>query len=163
MPLAFLAHGATVITEPFGQHDHDVLVCGGYLFEQGDLLGGHVEGVAVEAFGFRGFRQAQEHEDNVGVLGGFHGFGFEGRVGRFQIEREAGGEVGLDAALGERVEEAGHLGGGDVGGAAAWACANAYSFVFVIFTAPPLPKNKGGTSEPDVPPEMKSHVLQSSA
>lgn len=24
----------------------------------------------------------------------------------------------------------------------------------------PLPKNKGGTSEPDVPPEMKSHVLQ---
>lgn len=37
---------------------------------------------------------------------------------------------------------------------------NAYSFVFVIFTAPPLPKNKGGTSEPDVPPEMKSHVLQ---
>ena len=31
---------------------------GGDLFEQGDLLGGHVEGVAVEAFGFRGFRQA---------------------------------------------------------------------------------------------------------
>ena len=41
-----------------GQHDHDVLVRGGDLFEQGDLLGGHVEGVAVEAFGFRGFRQA---------------------------------------------------------------------------------------------------------
>ena len=45
-------HGAV------GQHDHDVLVRGGDLFEQGDLLGGHVEGVAVEAFGFRGFRQA---------------------------------------------------------------------------------------------------------
>ena len=115
-------HGAV------GQHDHDVLVRGGDLFEQGDLLGGHVEGVAVEAFGFRGFRQAQEHEDNVGVLGGFHGFGFEGRVGRFQIECEAGGEVGLDAALGERVEEAGHLGGGDVGGAAALVARGAGEF-----------------------------------
>lgn len=32
-----------------GQHDHDVLVRGGDLFEQGDLLGGHVEGFAIEA------------------------------------------------------------------------------------------------------------------
>ena len=111
-----------------GQHDHDVLVRGGDLFEQGDLLGGHVEGFAIEALGFRGFRQAQEHEDNVGVLGGFHGLGFEGRVGWFQIEREAGGEVGLDAALGERVEEAGHLGGGDVGGAAALVARGAGEF-----------------------------------
>ena len=52
MPLAFLADGATVTTEPFGEYDHNVLVFGCDGFEQCDLLGRYVEGLTVEAFGF---------------------------------------------------------------------------------------------------------------
>ena len=40
-----------------GQHDHDVLVRGGDLFEQGDLLGGHVEGFAIEALDSKSIRR----------------------------------------------------------------------------------------------------------
>ena len=40
-----------------GEYDHNVLVFGCDGFEQCDLLGRHVEGLTVEAFGFGRFRE----------------------------------------------------------------------------------------------------------
>ena len=103
--------GKLAQTIPFDINDDpstiNVLVFGCDGFEQCDLLGRHVEGLTVEAFGFGRFREPQEHEHHVGALGSFDGFGFECWIGRSEVEGESWGELGIHAAFGEGVKEAG--------------------------------------------------------
>ena len=92
-----------------GQDDDGVGVDVRDAAQQVGLLGRQVEVGAVEAFGFGFFGQAEEDDGDVVAAGGFDGFGFERGVGGREVEGVAGGEVGVDAACGEGVEEGGSL------------------------------------------------------
>ena len=110
------------------QHDRHVRVRGGHGLKHLDLLGGDVQCGAVETFGLVGGGQAEEQQYDVGLLGGRHGLLGQCRVLRRVVQREAGGEVGRDAALLERVEEAGELGRVDQRGAGALVARRAGEF-----------------------------------
>lgn len=78
-----------------GQHDGDVRVDGGDLGEQFELLGGHVEGSAIEAFGLGGLGKPEEQERHVGIPGGFDGFELERGIGGIEVEGEPGAKSAL--------------------------------------------------------------------
>ena len=74
--------------------------------------------VAVKPSDSRGFRQAGEHEDNVGVLGGFPRPDSRARSAGSRSGVKPGAKSALMPRSASGVEGAGHLGGGDVGAAA---------------------------------------------